>query len=64
MARQVSKNMVALTAMEKSVKPEAKELEPLKPMIDTLAAYCTNLEIKLDPEEIITKLGGQTSKYY
>ena len=47
-----------------SIKPEAKPLEPLTPMIDTLTAYCQNAEVDLSIEDVMLKLGGPTSKYY
>ena len=64
MALQVAEHRKVLLDIEISVKPEAKEMGPLKPMIATLEAYVRDSGIKLTKQEILTKLGGHTSKYY
>ena len=65
MGLQVAKHRRVLLDIENSFKPEAKELEPLKPMIQTLEAYCKNSDTEeLSVEQVIDKLGGHTSKYY
>ena len=33
-------------------------------MIETLKAYCADIEFDLTPTQVIDKLGGITSKYY
>ena len=47
-----------------SVKPEVKPLDPSKPMLETLEAYCLNSDVKLTVKQVKTKLGSHTSKYY
>ena len=64
MALQVAENMQILIAIEKSERTEAVEFSPLPSMIKTLEDYCIGGDFDLDPEEIKTKLGGVTSKYY
>ena len=64
MALNVADNRLTLINLEQSMRPEAKELKPLKPMLDTLVEYCKSLDIDLSVEEVKAKLGGHTSVYY
>ena len=43
----VAQYRILLLSIELSVKPEVKPLEPLKPMLETLEAYCRSSDVKL-----------------